>query len=162
MTTNNNRLYLDFKNSYDDFNNLIGGAVYGLIDLDEFFNQAGFIKLRFFDTKTLLKNNAKFEDICDGFFLISFNNFTFIGREVLEENFLMCFVKDTDAYINALKSRSYKELIYSNAVDRLINILSDKTLPMHNLIRNKFNHSIARSGNKKLVGFVLPWQKVFN
>ena len=68
----------------------------------------------------------------------------------------MCFVKDTDAYINALKSRSYKELIYSNAVDRLINILSDKTLPMHNLIRNKFNHSIARSGNKKLVGFVLP------
>lgn len=157
-----NRLYLDFKHSYEDFNNLLEGAVYGLIDLDEFFNEAGFIKLRFFDTKTLLKNNAKFEDICDGFFLISFNNFTFIGREVLEENFVMCFIKGTDAYINALKSRTYKELIYSNTVERLISILSDKTLPMHNVMKNKFNHSIALSGNKKLVGFVLPWQKVFN
>ena len=151
-----NKLYLDFKHSYEDFNNLFGGAVYGLVDLDEFFNEAGFIKLRFFDTKTLLKNNAKFEDICDGFFLISFNNFTFIGREVLEENFVMCFVKGTNAYINALKSRSYKELICSNIVNRLISVLSDKTLPIHSLIRSKFNHSIARSGNKKLVGFVLP------
>lgn len=156
MTKGKNGLYLDFKYSYNDFDNLIGGAVYGLIDLDEFFNKSGYIKLRFFDTKTLESYKAEFENIGDGFSLIYFNNSLFIGREVLEENFVMCFVKDTDAYMNALKSRSYKELVYSNTVKRLVNLLSNQDLPMHQLIRNKFNQSIAKAENKKLVGYVIP------
>lgn len=156
MTKNKNGLYLDFKHSYNDFDNLIGGAVYGLINLDEFFNKSGYIKLRFFDTKTLKNYNAEFENIGDGFYLIYFNNSIFIGREVLEENFVMCFIKNTDAFMNALKSRSYKELVYSNTVKRLINLLSNQTLPVHQMVRNKFNRSIARTENKKLVGYVIP------
>lgn len=156
MTKSKNGLYLDFKYSYNDFDNLIGGAVYGLIDLDEFFNKSGYIKLRFFDTKTLESYKAEFKNIGDGFSLIYFNNSLFIGREVLEENFVMCFVKDTDAYMNALKSRSYKELVYSNTVKKLVNLLSNQDLPMHQLIRNKFNQSIAKAENKKLVGYVIP------
>ena len=131
MTKNKNGLYLDFKHSYNDFDNLIGGAVYGLINLDEFFNKSGYIKLRFFDTKTLKNYNAEFENIGDG-------------------------IKNTDAFMNALKSRSYKELVYSNTVKRLINLLSNQTLPVHQMVRNKFNRSIARTENKKLVGYVIP------
>lgn len=159
---NNSKLYLDFKYSYDDFNNLIGGSVYGIVNLDEFFNESGFIKLRFMDTETFLKKEAKLENIGDHFFLIYIDNSVFVGREVLEYNFVMCFVKDTDAYLNALKSRSYKELIYSNTVSRLINVLSNQDLPMHKMIRDKFNFSIANCKNDKPVGYVMPWQKVFN
>ncbi|WP_010248204.1 hypothetical protein [Peptoniphilus rhinitidis] len=152
----NTRLYLDFKYSYNDFNNLIGGSVYGLVNLDEFFNESGFIKLRFFDTETFKQKEAVLEDIGDHFFLIYMDNSIFVGREVLEFNFVMCFIKDTDVYMNALKSRSYKELVYSNTFSRLIKVLSNKDLPMYKTIRNKFNFSIANCKSKRPIGYVMP------
>ncbi|WP_019139230.1 hypothetical protein [Peptoniphilus timonensis] len=152
----NKNLYLDFKYSFNDFNNLIGGAVYALINLDDFFNESGFIKLRFLDTEGLIKNKARLEKIDEVFYLFYIDDSLFIGREVLEENFVMCFIKGTDAYMNALKSRAYKELIYSNTVPKLINILSNQDLPMHNVIRNKFNRSVVNCKNKKVIGYVMP------